>query len=142
MKPFVVVLGISILNGCNSIEEFNTGTYTSYRPNLIEKILSPFQNTSYSIGTEININKDSTFILTSCANIMAGKWKLQDDTLFLFVEKNRWQNDSLNTHGYNGNWPSIPEKPLFYRYKDNKLFAKGKLLNGNTSIRRLKYNVP
>lgn len=95
------------LAGCrSSYSERIIGKYESVKYNYVAKnYLSFFKNTTYVLGSTLDINADSSYLLTNCGNIEDGKWQVHDDSLLLFCKNNRWRIDSFNKNGFNGKFP-------------------------------------
>ena len=121
-KAFQILFVLIILLSCSKQIQL-IGTYKSESPSYIKKIWKYYTQgyTSYAIGAEIILKKDSIFDLITCANIINGKWYCMKDSLYLVYETNRWRNDSLQKYGYEGKWPQIPQKPFALKIKRNKL---------------------
>ena len=117
----------------HSLEEL-TGTYQSPNYSIFDKVYyNLLQRTSFAVGTTLELKEDSSFHLTTCGNIITGNWSVNADTLLLHATTNRWRNDSLQQHGFNGEWPRLgsqPEKYLIdgkmlrqrYRIEDRVIF--------------------
>ncbi|MES2691559.1 MAG: hypothetical protein V4658_14215 [Bacteroidota bacterium] len=74
-----------------------TGSYKSRSYNIIQRYyLSLVEKSVYSIGNELELNKDSSFTYTCCGTIITGKWSVTPYTLSLFCKNNVYRNDSLN----------------------------------------------
>ena len=115
------------------------GTYTSYHYTLIERItLFTFKHINYfANGCEIEIKDNSTFRYTTCGNIILGNWKEKNDSLFLYVESNRFRNESIQKVGLNGIWPVITEEPIAFKIKRNKFIQISKATNEKLLITKL-----
>ena len=115
------------------------GTYSSYHFTLIERIsLFTFKHINYfTNGAEIKLNNNNTFRYTTCGNIILGTWKEKNDSLFLYVESNRFRNDSLQKVGLNGTWPVITEEPIAFKIKRNKFIQISKATNEKLMITKL-----
>ncbi|HFC00191.1 MAG TPA: hypothetical protein ENJ53_05245 [Phaeodactylibacter sp.] len=106
-----------------------TGEYKSKEYTALSRAwLHYVKKTDVAMGTTLKLERDSTFFLQNCGNILTGKWKTEMDTLILAVETNRWKNDSLNINGFNGKHPSIPQRPVKYLIKKNELIQKEKVM--------------
>ena len=101
MKNYFLILSITILFGCSNNHSTNyIGTYTSIKPGYIETIKYYVFGYNYIIKDSLILNVDSTFELTTCGNILNGKYKLSADSIFLFATRNRFRIDSLNKWNY------------------------------------------
>lgn len=105
MKKYLFYLGFAgtgLMFGCHSYNEGIVGKYQSKKRSLVSKTyLSVIKNTTFVIGSSLEIKSDSTFYLDNCGNIEDGKWQIHGDSLLLFCEHNRWRIDSLNKTGFN-----------------------------------------
>lgn len=73
-----------------------SGKYMSKKYSMISKIGMAMKSESHVLNSELMLNQDSSYIHTTCGNIVKGKWNIRNDSLFLFCEENRYRNDSLN----------------------------------------------
>ena len=111
-----------LILGCSSSVNSLPGTYLSDSPSLFDKIECKVNGINgWIAGSTLVLEKDSTFIYTTCGNIMMGKWSREEDSLSLHVESNRWRNDSLQIHGSNGKWPQVPEHPIKFAVANREL---------------------
>lgn len=92
--------------GCSVQNTNMIGSYKSKEFNKINRgYLYFFKNApNVVIGSTLNLKADSTFHLVNCGNTIDGKWQIHQDSLLLFCEDNKWNNDSLNIYGYNGDF--------------------------------------
>lgn len=106
LKQFIIPIAFvtaSLLAGCSRHQQSIIGRYKSKEYSFISKYyLHLIRNTSFIIGSSIEIKSDSTYVLTNCGNIEEGKWEIRDDSLLLFCKDNRWRIDSLNRTGFKG----------------------------------------
>ena len=95
----------------------------------------------WAIGSILNLEKDSTFYMKNCGNILEGKWKVKKDSLLLFINSNRFVIDSLNKK------PKLKEQLKFEENKYISFKLKKKVIfkkilttgtNGDKSILALK----
>ncbi len=49
----------------------------------------------YATGTTLKLNCNSSFNMTTCGNIIEGKWLQKNDSIILMNNSNRFRNDSL-----------------------------------------------
>jgi hypothetical protein len=114
-------------------EPFKTGLYRNIKPGSIEllTLYLRYGTTSYTVGSELQVNEDSSYCYITCGNIMTGTWKIKDDSLMLMMETNRWRNDSLNEHGFNGKWPEVYMKPFGFKITGNCLTTVQKYKQGH-----------
>ncbi len=133
MRVIILILGFLTLSSCSPTKRIE-GTYTSFVPNKITRLLF-YRNISFSKGTELNINKDSTYTLITCGNIVTGNWHIATDSLRLFAKTNNWKIDSLRE---NSPPPRLGFGYESYLIKNNKLKKSGNLfLNDTTKIKAI-----
>ncbi|MCZ4408877.1 hypothetical protein O3Q51_08665 [Cryomorphaceae bacterium 1068] len=100
------------ISACTFQQTEVAGTYKTEDPNLIKKgwkyVFEGYEG--FTTGTELELNTDSTFYMTTCANIITGTWHHTDDSLYLRYQTNRWKNDSLHEHGIDGKRLTITEE--------------------------------
>lgn len=75
--------------------------YQSVSPTFIEKVnytlkYGKFGKWTWTIGSKLTLNKDSTFYMTTCANHINGQWYSKSDTLFLRYQEMSYKIDSFN----------------------------------------------
>jgi len=133
-----------MLLGCSDKTTIKTGTYTYVRISKLQLgyLFLTKGVKSYFVGSELILNKDSTFKYTTCGNIMNGTWSSFKDSLLLKITKNRWRIDSLDKFGFNGTWPRIPAKPIGFKIENDYLEKIHTLKNGEKVIEKLKFNMP
>jgi hypothetical protein len=139
MKVLAAVMVILLFNGVPSDKEVKPGLYTTIRPPFIEHAWLYYMRgiRHFSIGSELRINVNSTFLYTTCGNIISGTWTASRDSLFLHAKTNRWRNDSLNQHGFNGEWPKVPDKPIGFKIVNSGLEAIERLPDGTKLLKKL-----
>jgi hypothetical protein len=111
--------------------QFNqlAGTYESPDYSFFEKVYYTFLNPTFIFaGTTLELEDDSSFHKTTCGIITTGDWSIEADTLLLHIKTNRWRNDSLHQHGFNGEWPKLPSHP-------EKYIIDGKMLRQRHTIK-------
>lgn len=144
MKNAYLIVLLVIILGCKDQSDVKIGNYKFVKPSYVQLgylYLTRGVNSCF-IGSDIVLNKDSTFIYKTCGNIMTGKWTNRSDSLFLEVTTNRWRIDSLNKFGFNGTWPKIPSKPIGFQVSNDYLIRIHKLNNGKRVIEQLRYDMP
>lgn len=124
MRKIIIVSLISYsIVSCTSKQESLFGTYESilysYSKRPLEYLAK--RNDHRAVGATIILNMDSSFTKTTCANLITGTWKVKNDSLYLIYETNHWKNDNLQKVGFNGKWPSIPNKPYTFFIDGNDL---------------------
>ncbi len=123
---------IFLFSACSSYGQELVGTYQSERPNLLKMtwkyVVEGYDH--FFVGSELTLKRDSSFQMVTCGNIMTGKWYAENDTLYLKHETNRWRNDSLHQHGFNGEWPKSVKFTQKVTYNEEKLIFNTKLEGG------------
>jgi hypothetical protein len=108
------------------------GKYQSHEPNLISKAwkyLFAGYKGGFITGTELNLNSDSTFHMTTCGNILTGERTFYNDTLRLTYLSNQFKNDSLQIHGFEGKSPTFSKEPQLIPVETRRLvFSEAYLL--------------
>lgn len=87
---FIFMIFIS----CNSSQKSIVGTYKSKKETRFDKMFNSYDY--WGNGSTLNLNKDSTFFMKNCGNILEWKWNVKKDSLILFINSNRFVIDSLN----------------------------------------------
>jgi len=132
-----------MITSCIHQKGFKVGVYKNNRPSKIEQSFFLLNGTkSYTLGNILEIKNDSIFELTTCGNIMKGKWKTMDDSVFLYVESNKWRKDSLNKLKPGGSSPPVPSIPIGYKKIKNGLEQVEYTTNKRKTIDKLKLNAP
>jgi len=130
MKTRIYSLSILFLfSTCSTYGQDLVGTYQSERPNLLKMawkyVVQGYDH--FFVGSELHLKRDSSFRMITCGNIMTGNWYAESDTLYLKHETNRWRDDSLHQHGFNGEWPESVKYTEKVIYNDDKLIFNTKL---------------
>lgn len=118
---YKILLLLLLYNPALAQKENIYGHYTSTEFTLAEKLFHYINGTGLTSGTELTLNYDSTYTMLTCANIITGTWTVEADTLRLKACKNRWRNDSLHVHGFNGTWPKVSESTMNFTIKGEYL---------------------
>lgn len=121
--PLYLLLFLLVSLGSSGYGQELVGTYESENPGLIKKGWLYFVGGYKGLlaGTELQLQADSSFQMTTCANLLTGHWYASQDTLYLEYETNRWRIDSLQEHGFNGKWPTVGKGYQKVKYKGDKL---------------------
>ncbi len=134
-KTLVFLTAILLLSGCSVTRN--------------KEISGHYRSTCYNLGfpdLEAHFNKDGTFSYKHAHNpdIIFGKWKIENDTLFLFSEKFEIETTSIEEVAdyiiahpdstdvpsvSNGQYTQMKGKDV-YLIKDNKLYPMTE--NGHT----------
>ena len=89
----------------------------------------------YTGNMELTLKFDSSYSEMTCGNYINGRWSVQNDTLFLYCERIRWMNDSLERiRPLSCN--SSPERYYIEGTGDLKAYVHSKAKN-NTAGREL-----
>ena len=105
---------------CNSIKKPLSGTYISKNETRIDKMFNSYDY--WATGSTLNLEKDSTFFMKNCGNILEGKWGVKKDSLLLFINSNRFVIDSLNEI------PKLKEQLKLDENKSSSFRVKKKIL--------------
>ena len=119
---FMAFLGLgSCSEPSNIVGSYEIET-KSYAYKLWKNLEEP---TSFTVGSELLVRSDSSFTLKTCGNIISGKWRLAQDTLFLKPLTSRWRSDSLHKFGLNGKAPKVYEGEYKFKITNTgKLFEE------------------
>jgi hypothetical protein len=125
--PFsIIALSLALSMGCSEKKPELIGTYFSENPHFLKKgWLMVFEGyDGFTNGDELELMPDSTFRLSTCGNILTGRWWTVEDTLCLKYQTNRWRNDSLHQFGFEGRPPRLSNQiEKLKRRKDRLIFA-------------------
>ncbi len=139
MKFLKYSIIFTVFFSCSSTKKPLFGTYKSKKETRFDKLFNSYDY--WAIGSILNLEKDSTFYMKNCGNVLEGKWKVEKDSLLLFIDSNRFVIDSLNEI------PKLKEQLKLYENKTSSFKLKGKKLfkkiiatetNGDKSILVLK----
>ncbi len=104
---------------------FKTGLYKSKIPSRLEWINLRLQGIkSYSKGTELKLNPDSTYDMLTCGAIGRGRWYIDSSKLYLKAEYINWRLDSFRKHGFEGRWPELNKEPIVFMIKNDMIYMK------------------
>jgi len=126
----VIVLGQLNVNSQISL----CGDYKTSSPNLSDRVTMFYRGIKgVIVGSELNLEKDSSFIYTTCGNKMTGRWSFDSETGYLYITSNRFRIDSLNE---SPEWRSqIPSSGIQkFRLKGKRLYWVSRLSDGTKSI--------
>lgn len=105
---------------CSSGQKSIVGTYKSKEETRFDKLFNSYDY--WGTGSILNLEKDSTFFMKNCGNILEGKWNVKNDSLLLFVSSNRFVIDSLNKI------PKLKEQLKIDENKSSSFKLKNKIL--------------
>jgi hypothetical protein len=111
------------LFSCTKSDYELVGTYKTHTPSFFEKVSNTLKygKWTWTMGNELSLNKDSTFVMTTCGNISKGKWYANTGTIFLTYQESHYRIDSLN---YIKEWKEkllVKEKTIVYRKQGENL---------------------
>lgn len=94
----IFLLIIPLFCSCNKqhplIGKWKVGNFKSY--SFWERNYALLKGVNrFIMGTELDINSDSTFNKNDCGNTSTGKWRIKDDSLVLLVDTTIQKNDKL-----------------------------------------------
>ncbi len=121
---FLIFVFLAVACGSNkSNSQRVTGIYESKSHTSFQRAWYNIKTeTLFATGTTLTLNEDSTFNLTTCGNIIDGKWTFDSDSVYLYAHSNKWRIDSLQQFGFHGKWPTVSERPItYYRKKPGEL---------------------
>ena len=140
MKTFLFYLILIFLTaGCTKPEVSLIGQYESEGISFLEKpsfFFSGFYG--YSMGAELSLHPDFSFEYSTCANLMTGSWKASKDSLFLYVEENRYQIDSLNQVGFQGKFAKTSDQPIKFQIEGDLLVLESINPSGKKLLSKLR----
>lgn len=123
-KVIYFLLALSVFCSCSA--QSICGNYISVKPSYSDYLSNIFHGRHsciYAVGASLQLEMDSSFEYKTCSHIMTGKWKAQNDSLYLYVKTNRYRVDSLNKTGFEGKFAKVPLKPYSYRIKHGSLLS-------------------
>jgi len=133
MKLSAIIL-LFILSSCKTDYKPLEGSYKSADYNIFKKLGLVLSGSGHFInGNKLILEKDSSFISTSCSAIKTGIWYVKSDSIYLKVKTARWRNDSLQKYGRNGRWPKISDKAITYKITKTGFIRKVRLFNDDKS---------
>ena len=94
MEIFKYYIIFAVLISCKITEKSIVGTYKSEKSSLINKFKRTLDGEGWLVGSELILNKDSTFTKNTCDLILKGKWSVTNDSLCLKTFKEINKKDS------------------------------------------------
>jgi hypothetical protein len=116
IKLYLFAALLLLVGSCaKSDRKLATYYYVSHSPTFAEKVNNTLRHGrwSWTLGTELTLNRDSTFVMTTCANHITGDWYANADTLFLRYRDVCYVIDSLNYSKEGQEKPSICGKIVY-----------------------------
>ncbi|HET8809412.1 MAG TPA: hypothetical protein VFM65_04015 [Flavobacteriaceae bacterium] len=122
---FILFLSFLFCQG-QETKQLSGHYFSSEAPGIFEKlpIIHYLSGTTKILGTDLMLNKNTSYVYRNCSVIVQGKWEVKNDTLWLFPQANRWRNDSLNKYGYNGKPLQIMKKIMKFEIGNGILHRK------------------
>lgn len=115
------------------------GFYKSQKKTAVESIYYKLKGISGTVtGCELNLYVNNQFDYTSCGAVMSGSWLINEDKLYLKVEKGIYKNDSINR--IKDVTKDIPKDFLMFKIKANKLIGIVTNSDGSKSLNKLVIN--
>ncbi len=137
---FFVLFYIFFINeSCKTYDNEKRVLVGNYKSGKTKGIASILDKTAYIIGSELSLNKDSTYTYNTCGNISEGIWKVRNDSLFLYCKTNKYQIDSLNIVGFNGIFAKCNPVPTILFIKGNSLENRMIIDNRNAIDKLIKH---
>ena len=137
IKPNILIFLSILFIGCENKEYPIVGSYETYKPTFIDRAFRTVKYDSWTVGTSLKINRDSTFTLVNCSMTLNGNWTRVDDSLYLNVVDKKFRIDSLN---YSPKWEpylKINSIPIGYKVKRDFLEAIHKDKKGRKNLEKL-----
>lgn len=136
LKCYII---FTVFISCSSSQKSIVGTYISKKETRFDRFFNSYDY--WGTGSTLNLEKDSTFFMKNCGNILEGKWKVENDSLLLFASSNRFVIDSLNEIPKLKEQLKLDEnKSISFKLKKRILFKKIVTIeaNGDKTILVLK----
>lgn len=138
-KLLPLALSLTLL-GCKTNQDL-TGTYTCVEPSKLKVSIGQLMGVSYSVGTKMTFNKDSTFVYETCAMRLRGNWTVKGDTLLMYYNDRKFKIEEFNSDPQYANAIRISPVPDKIIINGNRLTQKRIAKHsGETIIYQLKKN--
>jgi hypothetical protein len=111
-----------LLVSCSPKNSIEFGKYKTLRSNRLQGLYNKFFDKCNILGDELDLNKDSTFYLSTCSYNATGNWNVSRDTLFLDFLTDEVYVDSLVGYRQITDAKELKEKSEYYLIKNKKLF--------------------
>lgn len=134
-KFFVLFIIFYILTFCKSSNIDLVGEYKSEKSSLINKLNRTLNDEGWLVGSELILNKDSTFTRSTCDFILKGNWFVLDDSLYLKTLKNINKKDTTLQVSYQVT-KDFKASYVYFR-GNNFLLRKGKSTSGKIFTEKL-----
>jgi hypothetical protein len=137
-KLFLLLAIISVIgSGYKPLNSLHAGTYKYVKNNYFSMGIQYLHGVRiFYSGSTITINKDSTFLYTTCGKMMSGNWKTEGDSLFLMVKSSSFRGEKLKLkYGT----PIISNTPEGFRIRGEFLEQETITKKGEKGMERLKF---
>lgn len=104
-----------------------TGSYVSEKYSFVSKVFMALKKESYVLNSHLVLNKDSSYQLNTCGNIIKGKWWVNKDSLFLLCVENYSTKDTTLNFAI----PICSDKPSVFIIKQMKQLKINKSFYSN-----------
>lgn len=136
MKKKSLIIASIVILFCNISYGQLTGKYKSAEYNYFEKGIALLSGIDrFIFETELTLNSDSTFQMSTCSVIETGEWKVASDSLYLIVMRRKSRGDSIDFDGELFEWLKKPYKPVVYKIDDEGLYRTLYLNNENKTYK-------
>ena len=132
---FIVLL--PLIHSCSIKNTAIIGNYKTTEPTIMEQGFKQLTYSSRIVGTVLTLNKDSTFYLKNCSQIITGGWKTKENSLLLYCNTKKFIIDSLNYAEKNSKYIVCDNTPYIYKISGTRL-KQNSITNGNKMYERLK----
>jgi hypothetical protein len=115
----LLLIPILFLQSCSHFDSPDlVGQYESKIFDKLERLVIFRKGTGYFTGSTLTLNPDSSYLYTTCGNIMYGQWKFDktNNALLLYCITNKLRNDSINRVDP----PTCSPKPSMYWLDNNQ----------------------
>lgn len=134
-KSFIFYLLFYFVTFCKSPNTDIVGNYKSEKSTFINKLQRNINGEGWIVGSELILNKDSTFTKTSCDLILKGSWSVLNDSLYLKTLKKIDKKDTVLQVSY---LLTENNKPSFTYFLGNDfLLRKNKSISGKIFTEKL-----
>lgn len=128
-----IILLLVFISACSVQRQDIVGTYKSDKPNFLKKrwkdVIEGYDG--FIVGTALKLNHDNSFQMSTCGNLLTGTWYAIDNTLYLKYKTNKWRNDSLQEHGFDGKSPVVSKDVEKVKFRSQKLIFNWESKAGN-----------
>ena len=138
LKRKTLLLTLTVILFCNFSYGQLFGKYKSAEYNYFETGVAMLSGIDrFIFGTELTLNSDSTFQMSTCSVIQTGNWNVASDSLYLIVMTRKSRGDSIDFKGELYDWLKKPCKSVVYKIDDEELYRIFYLNNEGKSYKAL-----